>query len=281
MPELPEVETVCRGLAVELEGRVLRRLELRRPDLRFPFPAGLAGLVEGKRILRVGRRAKYILVHFEDDGVLIAHLGMSGRMIISHPPAPPAILEPPGRHDHVVLETDAGTIIRFNDARRFGFIDYTTAAGLETHPLFAHIGPEPLSNAFNGPALAERLAGKITPIKAALLDQRVVAGLGNIYVSESLYWAGLSPRRLAATVVGARAERLASAIKEVLTRAIAAGGSSLRDYVQASGELGYFQHQWAVYGRAGERCPDCTCAIGIQRIVQSSRSTFYCAKRQR
>ncbi|HWK45341.1 MAG TPA: bifunctional DNA-formamidopyrimidine glycosylase/DNA-(apurinic or apyrimidinic site) lyase [Stellaceae bacterium] len=281
MPELPEVETVCRGLAVELEGRVLRRLELRRPDLRFPFPVGLVGLVEGKRILRVGRRAKYILVHFEDDGVLIAHLGMSGRMIISHPPILPATLEPPGRHDHVVLETETGTVIRFNDARRFGFLDYTTAEALDTHPLFAHLGPEPLSNAFSGPVLADRLAGKITPIKAALLDQRVVAGLGNIYVSESLYWAGLSPRRLAATVVGVRAERLATAIKEVLTRAIAAGGSSLRDYVQASGELGYFQHQWAVYGREGEKCPDCACAIGIQRFVQSSRSTFYCAKRQR
>ncbi len=175
----------------------------------------------------------------------------------------------------------SGAVIRFNDARRFGLMDYALESELASHPFFAELGPEPLGNEFNGPSLAASLAGKMTPIKAALLDQRVVAGLGNIYVSEALFWAGISPRRIAATVAGGRAERLATAVRDVLTRAIAAGGSSLRDYVQASGELGYFQHHWAVYGRENERCPDCDCSSGIKRIVQSGRSTFYCAKRQR
>jgi formamidopyrimidine-DNA glycosylase len=276
MPELPEVETVCRGLASVLENRVIRRLELRRKDLRFPFPPGLASRVDGRRVAAVRRRAKYILIHMEDGGVLIGHLGMSGRMLIG--PAEGLVLEP---HDHVIFHTDHGMVVRFNDARRFGFLDYSAETSLYEHKLLAELGPEPLGNEFNGPALAASLAGKITPIKAALLDQKIVAGLGNIYVSEALYFASLSPRRLAATVSGVRAERLVTAIKDVLTRAIAAGGSSLRDYVQTSGELGYFQHQWAVYGKEGERCPACTCTTGIQRIVQSNRSTFYCAKKQR
>jgi formamidopyrimidine-DNA glycosylase len=276
MPELPEVETVCRGLASVLENRVIRRLELRRKDLRFPFPPGLASRVDGRRVAAVRRRAKYILIHMEDGGVLIGHLGMSGRMLIG--PAEGLVLEP---HDHVIFHTDHGMVVRFNDARRFGFLDYSAETSLYEHKLLAELGPEPLGNEFNGPALAASLAGKITPIKAALLDQKIVAGLGNIYVSEALYFASLSPRRLAATVSGVRAERLVTAIKDVLTRAIAAGGSSLRDYVQTSGELGYFQHQWAVYGKEGERCPACTCTAGIQRIVQSNRSTFYCAKKQR
>ena len=276
MPELPEVETVCRGLASVLENRVIRRLELRRKDLRFPFPLGLASRVDGRRVAAVRRRAKYILIHLDDGGVLIGHLGMSGRMLIG--PAEGMVLEP---HDHVIFHTDHGMVVRFNDARRFGFLDYSPEAKLSEHKLLAELGPEPLGNEFNGPALAAALAGKVTPIKAALLDQKIVAGLGNIYVSEALYFAGLSPRRLAATVSGGRAEKLVTAIKDVLTRAIAAGGSSLRDYVQTSGELGYFQHQWAVYGKEGERCPACSCTTGIQRIVQSNRSTFYCAKKQR
>ena len=276
MPELPEVETVCRGLASVLENRVIRRLELRRKDLRFPFPLGLAARVDGRRVAAVRRRAKYILIHLDDGGVLIGHLGMSGRMLIG--PAEGMVLEP---HDHVIFHTDHGMVVRFNDARRFGFLDYSPEATLHQHKLLAELGPEPLGNEFNGPALAAALAGKVTPIKAALLDQKIVAGLGNIYVSEALYFAGLSPRRLAATVSGGRAEKLVTAIKDVLTRAIAAGGSSLRDYVQTSGELGYFQHQWAVYGKEGERCPACSCTTGIQRIVQSNRSTFYCAKKQR
>jgi formamidopyrimidine-DNA glycosylase len=276
MPELPEVETVCRGLAAVLEGRVITELELRRKDLRFPFPLGLKALVEGRRVAAVRRRAKYILIHLDDGGVLIGHLGMSGRMVIG--PAEGLVLE---THDHVVFRTDAGIAVRFNDARRFGFLDYTTEDGLAGHKLLRDLGPEPLGNEFNGPVLAASLAGRLSPIKAALLDQKIVAGLGNIYVSESLFYAGLSPRRLAGTVAGGRAEKLVTAIKDVLGRAIVAGGSSLRDYVQTSGELGYFQHQWAVYGKAGEPCPGCDCSVHIQRIVQSNRSTFYCAKRQR
>ncbi|HWI29201.1 MAG TPA: bifunctional DNA-formamidopyrimidine glycosylase/DNA-(apurinic or apyrimidinic site) lyase [Stellaceae bacterium] len=277
MPELPEVETVRRGLALRMEGRRVQRLTLNRSDLRLPMPADLRERVEGRRVERLGRRAKYILAHLDDGGVLIAHLGMSGRLVLSEPGAS----APPDPHDHVVFTLEDGAELRFNDARRFGMLDYAREGELEQHKFFAHLGPEPLGNEFNGPALAARLAGKATPIKAALLDQRIVAGLGNIYVSESLYHAGLSPRRLAETVVGPRAERLALAIRDVLERAIAAGGSSLRDYVQASGELGYFQHHWAVYGKEGEQCPGCDCGKGIRRIVQGGRSTFYCAKRQR
>src|SRR5216683_3027146 len=278
MPELPEVETVCRGLALHMDGRRVAALALNRPDLRFALPLGLKQQVEGRRVERLARRAKYILVHLEDGGVLIAHLGMSGRMVVTASGAPPL---PVDKHDHVVFTLDDGATIRFNDARRFGLIDFADERDLPRHKLFAGLGPEPLGNEFSGPVLAASLAGKKTPIKAALLDQRVVAGLGNIYVSESLYWAGVSPRPLAGTVRGPRAERLARAIRDVLERAIAAGGSSLRDYVQATGELGYFQHHWAVYGKEGEACPRCDCARGIRRIVQGGRSSFYCAKRQR
>ncbi len=280
MPELPEVETVCRGLRPVLEGRRLRRVEQRRPDLRFPLPERFVERLVGQRLTRIERRAKFILAQLEGGETLICHLGMSGRMLLVDDPA-----LPPEKHDHVVLETEDGRQVRFNDARRFGFMDLWPTEGLAQHPMLAPLGPEPLSNAFNGPALAEALAGRLSPIKAALLDQRVVAGLGNIYVSEALFFAGLSPKRLAATVQGRRAERLARAVREVLTRAIAAGGSSLRDYVQTSGELGYFQHAWAVYGREGEACPGCDCdrarTGGIRRLVQSNRSTFYCPRRQR
>jgi formamidopyrimidine-DNA glycosylase len=278
MPELPEVETVCRGLAMHMDGRRVAALALNRPDLRVPLPKGLRREIEGRRVLRVVRRAKYILMYFEGGGVLIAHLGMSGRMVVSAAGQPAA---PDDKHDHVVFTLEDGTIIRFNDARRFGLIDFTHERDLARHKLLAGLGPEPLGNEFSGPILAAALAGRKTPIKAALLDQGVVAGLGNIYVSESLYWAGVSPRRLAATVQGERAERLVAAIRGVLNRAIAAGGSSLRNYVQASGELGYFQHEWAVYGRENEACPGCDCRAAIKRIVQSGRSTFYCANRQR
>jgi len=277
MPELPEVETVVRGLAQRLTGRTLQRLELFRADLREAFPDGLKAKLESRRVERISRRAKYILLHFAGSGVLIAHLGMSGRLVLA-PSQGNGQRDP---HDHVVFHFDDGTALRFNDARRFGLLDYAQEAALASHPRFRHLGPEPLSNEFSGPVLSAALAGKKTPIKAALLDQGVVAGLGNIYVCESLYGSGLSPRRLARTVAGERAERLATAIRDVLERAITAGGSSLRDYVQASGELGYFQHQWAVYGKEGEPCPGCDCDSGIRRIVQSGRSTFYCAKRQR
>jgi formamidopyrimidine-DNA glycosylase len=277
MPELPEVETVVRGLAHALTGKRLERLHLARPDLRSAIPPGLAAHIAGKRIERFSRRAKYILMHFEGGGVVIAHLGMSGRLII----VPPGNETPREKHDHAVFHFEDGTELRFNDARRFGLLDYAEEDHLAEHPLFRHLGPEPLGNEFNGPSLAESLYGKKTPIKSALLDQRVVAGIGNIYACEALYGAGISPKRLAKTVQGERAEKLATAIHDVLTRAIAAGGSSLRDYVQTSGELGYFQHQWAVYGKEGERCPGCTCKSSIRRLVQSGRSTFYCPTRQK
>jgi formamidopyrimidine-DNA glycosylase len=280
MPELPEVETVCRGLSRALAGKILARVEARRPDLRIPLPPDFAGRLARRRIERIERRAKYILLHLDDGQIVIAHLGMSGRMRIQG-----TLPEPPGPHDHVILEAEDGTVVYFNDARRFGLMTLVDLAGLEAHPLLAGLGPEPLGNAFNGPALAAALAGRNTPIKAALLDQRVVAGLGNIYVSEALFHAGLSPRRKAATVQGERAERLAAAVKSVLEAAIEAGGSSLRDYVQPDGELGYFQHRWAVYDREGQACPGCDCALaktgGIKRIVQSNRSTYFCPRRQK
>lgn len=275
MPELPEVETVVRGLRPRLEGRRLVRVDQHRPDLRYPLPERFGERLTGRLVRAVTRRAKYILVHLDGDEVLVAHLGMSGRMVLGDVRTA-AALDP---HDHIVFETDAGDELRYNDARRFGMMDLVPEAQLESHRLIKDLGPEPLSNAFNGPALAERLQGRRSPIKAALLDQRVVAGLGNIYVSEALYFAGLSPRRQAYTVQGGRAERLAASIREVLNRAVAAGGSSLRDYVQADGELGYFQHQWAVYDREGQACQ--ACGGPIRRLVQSGRSTFYCAKCQR
>jgi formamidopyrimidine-DNA glycosylase len=275
MPELPEVETVRRGLARLMSGRHILSAELRRADLRRPFPPALGERLTGAHIGALGRRGKYILVELDDDGMLILHLGMSGRITAG------AAAGPHARHDHVVLTLDDGIEIRFNDPRRFGLIDYPTRAAAARHPLLAELGPEPLEAGFDGRYLAGALAGKLTPIKAALLDQRVVAGLGNIYVCEALYHARLSPRRLAGTIGGRRADRLAAAIRAVLEEAIAAGGSSLRDYVQADGNLGYFQHRWAVYGREGAPCPDCDCAEGVKRIVQSGRSTFFCAKRQR
>jgi formamidopyrimidine-DNA glycosylase len=275
MPELPEVETIRRGLALRISGRHIVQAELRRPDLRRPFPPMLAVRLKGARIGALSRRGKYLLVELDESGLLLLHLGMSGRITAGGPDTPDA------KHDHVVLTLDDGTVVRFNDPRRFGLVDYLARGTEAAHPLLAGLGPEPLEPGFDGAYLGRALAGKLTPIKSALLDQRIVAGLGNIYVCEALFRARLAPRRLAATVTGARAGRLVLAIRNVLDEAIAAGGSSLRDYVQANGELGYFQHRWAVYGREGEPCPGCTCAEGVQRIVQSGRSTFFCAKRQR
>jgi formamidopyrimidine-DNA glycosylase len=275
MPELPEVETVRRGLALKISGRRIVRAELRRADLRRPFPPALAARLDGARIGALNRRGKYILIELDADGLLLLHLGMSGRITAGSESLPA------GAHDHMLLTLDDGTIIRYNDARRFGTIDYLRRDEAARHPLLAGLGPEPLADDFDGAYLAAKLAGKMTPIKSALLDQRIVAGLGNIYACEALYRARLSPRRLAASVAGGGAVRLVAAIRAVLGEAIAAGGSSLRDYVQADGELGYFQHHWAVYGREGEPCPGCSCAEGVRRIVQSGRSTFYCAKRQR
>ena len=274
MPELPEVETVRRGLAARLAGRRITHVTVRRPDLRRPLPPDMGQALTGRAVQSFGRRGKYLLVYLDSGNVLIVHLGMSGRLSIDQAPGG-------GAHEHVVLHFDDGAVLRYDDHRRFGLMDLTEASRLEEHELLRNMGPEPLAPDFDGPALARRLYAKDTPIKAALLDQRVVAGLGNIYVCEALFYAGLSPRRRAGSVQGKRAHRLAQAIRDVLDAAIEAGGSSLRDYVQASGELGYFQHRFAVYDREDSPCPDCDCGAAVRRIVQSGRSTFYCAKRQR
>lgn len=275
MPELPEVETVVRGLRPRLEGRVLTQVDVRRGDLRIPFPPGFADALRGRRVLRVVRRAKYILATLDNGVVLIAHLGMSGRMLLGDVASAPAL----GAHDHVRLITDDGSIVTYNDARRFGLMTLTTEKDQDSHPLLAGLGPEPLGNSFHVESLNAALKGKKTPIKAALLDQKVVAGLGNIYVCEALFRSGISPKRLARTVPGARAEKLVPAIRDVLNAAIAAGGSTLRDYVQASGELGYFQHNFLVYGQEGQPCSGC--GGTVKRIVQSGRSTFFCPKCQK
>jgi formamidopyrimidine-DNA glycosylase len=280
MPELPEVETVKRGLARVLEARVIRQARIMRPDLRRPFPADFAERLTGRRIVALGRRAKYLTLSLDDGWVVLVHLGMSGRMIATGVDGTPEPA-PLGPHDHVILECDDGGRIVFTDPRRFGLMDMVRQTELDRHPLLASLGPEPLEDAFTPAVLSAALAGKNTPIKAALLDQTVVAGLGNIYVSEALFRARIAPRRRAGTVAGKRAETLVPAIKTVLEDAIKAGGSTLRDHRQASGELGYFQHDFKVYDREGKPCPGCDCARGITRIVQSGRSTFYCAKRQR
>lgn len=278
MPELPEVETVRRGLAAVMEGRRLTGVTVRRGDLRRPLPADFADRLEGRSVIRVGRRAKYLLLELDDGNVLLIHLGMSGHMVID-----PADCgdHRPGKHEHVVFEVGNGTRVRYSDPRRFGLMDLIDGATMNSHPLLARLGPEPTGDDFIGPALAARLSGKRTPIKAALLDQRVVAGLGNIYICESLFRAGISPRRGAGTVQGGRAERLAASIRAVLSDAIAAGGSTLRDHVAPSGKIGYFQHNFQVYGREGAPCPGAGCDSTVQRLVQSGRSTFFCSRCQR
>lgn len=276
MPELPEVETVRRGLLPVLEGKTIARATAYRPDLRFPLPKNLGEILSGQTVVGIERRAKYLLLRLSSDMILLSHLGMSGRYRIYGNPAP--ALE---THDHVEFVTDQGMTIRYNDPRRFGFIDLFSVADAENHKLLAGLGPEPLSNAFDGAVLAERLGDRRTSIKAALLDQRVVAGVGNIYACEALFRAGISPKRMAKTVKGGRADKLAMSVRNVLNEAIAAGGSSLRDHRQTSGELGYFQHNFAVYGRAGEPCRGCAGASVVKQIVQTGRSTFYCSTCQR
>ena len=275
MPELPEVETVMRGLSARLLGRVITRAEVRRPDLRWPMPAGLAARLTGARVTGFRRRAKYILMRLEGGDSVLLHLGMSGRMLIR-----PYGANAPVLHEHVELTTDDGWQVGFVDPRRFGSIDLVPTDDEDGHRLLAGMGPEPLDDAFTAATLAAAIAGRRTPIKAALLDQRIVAGLGNIYVCEALFRAGIPPGQLAGEVDTAR---LVPEIKATLLEAIAAGGSSLRDYVQPDGELGYFQHAWRVYGREGAACEDCPgppgCA-GVARMVQGGRSTFYCPVRQ-
>jgi formamidopyrimidine-DNA glycosylase len=293
MPELPEVETVKRGLAGVLEGARIKKVEQRRPDLRFPLPAGFAERLKGRRIQRVGRRAKYILVHLDGDEVLVMHLGMTGRFTIT-----PASSRGSGKrsgllqtggdpHDHVILHLASGGAVTFNDVRRFGFMDLVAAGDLGTSKHFRDLGPEPLSNAFDAVALAGAAAGRKVDLKTLLMDQRVVSGLGNIYVVEALFRAGLRPSAPASRLADRRgrptpkAEALVRAIRDVLNEAIAAGGSSLRDYRQTDGELGDFQHAHQVYGRAGETCLRKGCGGTIRRVVQGGRSSFHCPRCQR
>ncbi len=291
MPELPEVETVRMGLLPVLEGHKLTHVETRRGDLRVPFPPDFARRLTGRKVARLARRAKYLLAHLDDGETLVIHLGMSGRMsvyaegkerklgqyVYEQAPADAGR----GKHDHVVFETDAPARIVFTDHRRFGLMILVKSDEIDAHPLFKGLGPEPLSDAFDAAYLARALKGKRTPIKSALLDQRVVAGLGNIYVCEALFRAGISPRRSAATIPGTRTPPLVRDIKTVLKEAIKAGGSSLRDYAKADGALGEFQHRFAVYDRKGAACPRKSCKGTVRRIVQSGRSTFYCPTCQR
>src|SRR4051812_17063310 len=279
MPELPEVETVRRGLVPKLVGRRIVRLVQRRRDLRVPLPAKFAQRVEGRTVLAIDRRAKYLLLRLDDGHTLITHLGMSGRMTLHD--AASAADHPFERHDHVVIDTDEGWQVRFNDARRFGLMLLEADEALAGHKLFKGLGPEPLDDAFDGSALANRLKGRRTAIKAALLDQKTLVGVGNIYACEALFLAGISPRRSAHTVQGDRADRLIAAIKQVLLRSIDDGGSTLRDHVQPGGELGYFQTRFKVYDRAGAPCPTDQCGRLVKRLVQAGRSTFYCARCQR
>lgn len=281
MPELPEVETVRRGLAPAMQGQRIDRLDVNRPDLRFPFPDRFRDRVEGARITHLGRRAKFLVTELSTGEALIMHLGMSGRFTVNsdasadfhhHPGTNPA-------HDHVVFHMHGGATVTYNDPRRFGFMELWPMADLASYPRLQHLGPEPLSNQFSAAYLNEALADKSAPIKAALLDQAVIAGLGNIYVCEALFRSGISPRRKAESVTGKRAERLAPAINDVIAEAIEAGGSSISDFASASGELGYFQKHFHVYEREGAPCD--ACGTAIKRIVQSGRSTFYCGTCQR
>lgn len=288
MPELPEVETVRRGLAPVMEGAVIERLQLNRPDLRFPFPAGLADRVQGRTITSLGRRAKYLLIELDDGAALVSHLGMSGSFRIEdavqgdfhHPRSKNE------RHDHVVfhLRSETGAVrVLYNDPRRFGFLDLIEPQARATYPSFRDLGPEPTGNSLGADYLAQRFAGKAQPLKSTLLDQKVIAGLGNIYVCEALWRSRLSPERKAGSLVttdgraGEELELLTRSIREVIADAIAAGGSSLNDYIQTDGSLGYFQHSFSVYDREGEPCRTPGCNTCVSRIVQAGRSTFYCA----
>ena len=270
MPELPEVETTVRGLAAVLDGETLAEVTPRRADLRWPMPVDLRQRLTGARVTGLSRRAKYGLIATDRDDTLIFHLGMSGRWRID-----PDVI---GKHDHFVLRTGGGVTLSLNDPRRFGSLDLMPTLSLDSFPAFAKMGPEPLGKTFDADYLHRALRGRKSAVKLALLDQRIVAGLGNIYVCEALNMAGISPNRKAGNIGKARLTGLVDCIKAVLVQAIAAGGSTLRDYARPDGELGYFAKQWRVYGREGETCP---CGGDIVRFVQCGRSTFWCKSCQR
>lgn len=283
MPELPEVETVRRGLMPSMQGQVIARADVNRADLRWPFPANMAARLTGVTVTALRRRSKYILADLSSGETLIIHLGMSGRMTVSGDPLGQFHHDHPALalHDHVVLHMENGARVTFNDARRFGAMDLAATAQLEDHWLIKNIGPEPLGNTFNEDYLLAALERRNTPIKSALLDQRVIAGLGNIYVCEVLFRAKINPKRKAGGLSKKRVASLVPIIRDVLSEAIEAGGSSLRDYRQTDGELGYFQHGFQAYDREGHPCQTDGCTGTITRIVQSGRSTFYCPKCQR
>jgi len=284
MPEIPEVETVRRGLVPVMEGARIERADVNRPDLRWPFPERMAERLTGARVERLWRRSKYIMADLDTGETLLVHLGMSGRMTVScGDPLGRFVHEHPAAeaHDHVVFHMAPGARITFNDPRRFGAMDLMSTEGVPDHKLIAVLGPEPLGNGFHEDHLIAAFRGKNTPVKAALLDQSILAGLGNIYVCESLFRAGISPKRKAGQISAQRVATLVLVIRDVLRDAIAAGGSSLRDFRQADGELGYFQHSFDVYGREGDTCRRAGCDGTVRRIVQSGRSSFYCVTCQR
>ena len=287
MPELPEVETVRRGLVPIMEGSCIERIEVRRTDLRFGVPDDFAQRLEGRKLEKLGRRAKYLVGEFDDGTILLVHLGMAGRMLIDNYPkhySAPKLSNSTNftrKHEHIVFYLDSGAAVRFYDPRRFGLMVLTDRESFKNHQLIRHLGPEPLNHDFTGDVLARALCRKKTQIKAALLDQRVVAGIGNIYACEALFSAGISPRRIASNVKGLRASRLVQSIQNVLLQAIDAGGSSINDHLLPSGDLGYFQHSFNVYDRAGYACPKCNSDRLIKKIKQFGRSTFYCPNCQR
>ncbi len=296
MPELPEVETVRRGLAPAMEGAKIDRLELRRKDLRFPFPENFAVALQGKRVEALGRRAKYLLIHLEGGLTVIAHLGMSGSFRIEEsggdnmPGQFHMARSKDEKHDHVIfhLNSKSGPArIIYNDPRRFGFMLMADTAAMADHPMLKNLGPEPTGNSLSDDYLATVFADKKQPLKSALLDQANIAGLGNIYVCEALYRAGISPTRAAASLVTrsgkptSRLTLLVDAIRAIIAEAIQSGGSSLKDHIQADGSLGYFQHNFAVYDREGEPCRTDGCGQPVKRMVQAGRSTFYCARCQK
>ncbi len=299
MPELPEVETVRRGLEPAMTGQRLAKVTLRRKNLRFPFPRGMAKKLTGKRVESLSRRAKYVLARIEGGDLLLMHLGMSGRFTILHPaaedPERPGMFhhevqegQPDGNgaHDHVIFDMEDGTRIVYTDHRRFGVMDLFPEQTADDHKLLKTLGVEPLGNELTAEFLNKALRNKFSPLKSALLDQKIIAGLGNIYVCEALFRSGLSPRRLAYTITSEkgptdRAERLVREVRSVLSEAIEAGGSSLRDYARTDGELGYFQHTFKVYDQEGEPCANGACNKTVERIVQSGRSTFFCPSCQK
>ena len=284
MPELPEVETVRRGLEPELTGQRLTKVTLRRPDLRFTFPRRFAERLTGARVIRLRRRGKFLLADLNSGETLIMHLGMTGRFLIEHAdgegaPRPGAAAN--AKHAHVIFETEAGGNIVFEDARRFGFMDISRTAKLADHPQLANLGPEPLDDVFGEPYLASVFAGRRQAVKSLLMDQTVVAGLGNIYASEALHRAKIAPAKPAGEIGKRSLTRLVSAIRGVLAEAIASGGSTLRDFASANGSPGYFQHSFRVYGRAGEPCANPGCGGRIHRTVQAGRATYHCPVCQR